>query len=375
MIRTHMLGILIDREFRRLKKNPSAILLIGLLSAVALLLATSDPVSKEKAATPAPVFWMTYDEDSPWIEHLLANVPQELRIETARVDKVKGADRFGVDRPLAYPAGHHGIEIRDSAAGDGGEISITGRFSGDDPAVLQPFWNWFWPTVAEFHTEGVSFDRQLVQRRSARGQASNPLAKASVADLITAELVGTVLLLIVQFFSCCHLQVAFTSQDRERGTLTALALSPATTAEILTAKYIFHLALSLSGCAIIVAILRPMALMNPVFWIVLTLTSIGLLSVGTCMATLARTQAAAGLLALCYMLGGAVIFYLAAQFTGFALLKQCAFESYSFPLLYLTLKGKMNLILAMSNGLFMMGILVGLWTITARHVFTRYGWR
>jgi hypothetical protein len=47
MIRSRIVKILFGREFRRLRKNPSALMLIGLLSAVALLMATSRPVSKD----------------------------------------------------------------------------------------------------------------------------------------------------------------------------------------------------------------------------------------------------------------------------------------------------------------------------------------
>ena len=70
----------------------------------------------------------------------------------------------------------------------------------------------------------------------------------------------------------------------------------------------------------------------------IALASIGLVSVGTVMASLARTQSAAGVLSLCYMLFGGVIFYLATKFSAFASLKDAAFESHSLPLLFLSLK-------------------------------------
>ncbi len=174
--------------------------------------------------------------------------------------------------------------------------------------------------------------------------------------------------------ACCHLLVSFTSQDRERGTLMALTLSPATSSEILTAKFIFHLGLSLECCVTIVAILQPMALLQPTLDAQLLLTSFGLMSVGTCISTFARTQAAAGLLALCYMLAGAVLFYLSTKFSAFAVLKQCVFENYSFPPLYQSLKAPLPLTAALTH-LATMGAIVAIWFTLARSSFVRFGWK
>lgn len=374
-MRSSMLRILIAREVRRLQKNPTALMLIGLLAAVALLMATSRPVTKQTAAGPAPRFWLVYFHRAPWIEHVVENLPRSFEVVAMAREDVPGTERHGLDQPLAYPQGDHAVEVR-MAADENGEpvIHVVGRFSGNDPTVLDPFWAWFWPTTTSAFIQGARLEQHVVPRRRAQKSAVQTLQETSVADFVTPELIGAVLLLIVQFFACCHLLVSFTSQDRERGTLMALTLSPATSSEILTAKFVFHLGLSLGGCVAIVAILQPAALLQPTLWTVLLLTSFGLMSVGTCISTFARTQAAAGLLALCYMLAGAVLFYLSTKFSAFAALKQCVFENYSFPLLYRSLKAPLPLTAALTH-LATMGAIVAIWFTLARSSFVRFGWK
>jgi hypothetical protein len=94
--------------------------------------------------------------------------------------------------------------------------------------------------------------------------------------------------------------------------------------------------------------------------------------VGTCIATLAKTRASAALLALCYMLGGTVLFYLSTKFTAFAFIKQLAFENYTFPSLFATMNRPVTI--SHTPELIMMLALVGIWIGIARSCFFRYGW-
>jgi len=369
VIRLDTILILVGRELKRLKRNPSALMLLGLLTAIALLLATSRPVTESAAARRAaqPAFWLVYDQPAGWLAWLSRNLPPSPEIRILHQSQMPM--RHGVPD---IPPGDCVVEIRQGETQAGSMVAFVGRHPGADPSVLNPFRNWIWPTLLDFHTRDIRFlhsseplHAQPVQRKS--------LQDTSVADLVSSELIGTMLLLMVQFFSCCHLMVSFTSQDRERGTLAALVLSPARSSEILIAKFLFHLMLSLLGSVTIVAILQPAALAQPLLWVVLLLTSTGLMCVGTCIATLAKTQASAGLLALCYMLAGAGIFYLAAQFTAFATLKRLAFEAYSFPLLYGLFKAPVPVWAA--PGLANLAVLVLAWIIAARTCFYRHGWR
>ncbi len=327
MIRSRIVKILFGREFRRLRKNPSALMLIGLLSAVALLMATSRPVSKDSsqpdaASQAACDVWLIYETRSEWLDYLAANLPNTPAVRIVHRDRVP-IENGG----WKLPPGDGAVEVlySDDVYGEQrtnrgsvfGKVMLNGKYPGKDPATLDPFWNWFWSTLTEYHTQGLRFEQSTEPLKTQAANAPASLEETSVADLVTNELIATMLLLIVMFFACCHLLVSFTAQDRERGTLSALVLSPANTSEILLAKFLFHLLISLGGCLAIVAILKPIVLTQPVLWLVILLTSIGLMCVGTCIATLTKTQASAALLALCYMLGGTVLFYLSTKFTAF----------------------------------------------------------
>ena len=381
MIRSRMVKILIDREFRRLRKNPSALMLIGLLSAVALLMATSRPLGSDAGASsgagsarPATAVWIVYEQRSRWLDHLAGNLPDTPAVRIVHRDRVPV--KHG---RLKLPPGDAAVEIlyedeRQTSQGTAfGKVVLQGKYPGKDPAVLDPFWDWFWPTLTMYHTQGLRFEQTAEPLGTQSASTPASLEDTSVADLVTNELIATMLLLIVQFFACCHLLVSFTAQDRERGTLSALVLSPANTSEILLAKFLFHLLISIGGCVAIVAILKPVVLTQPVLWLVVLLTSIGLMCVGTCIATLAKTQASAALLALCYMLGGAVLFYLSSMFTTFNFLKQLAFENYTFPLIYATMQHPVSAFHA--PGLGSMIAIVAVWIVVARTCFFRYGWR
>jgi hypothetical protein len=376
-----MLAILFGREARRLRKNPTALLLLGMLTAIAILLSISRPGPK-----PPMNCWIVYSEASPWTELLKKRAADNPRIRVLPMSEVKSLS----DRRI-YPPQDCAIEIvghvsnvpvppepnQDRHVGNGPhENTITLRFlyPGNDPNVLAPYLQWFWPSTAEHFGSTAPFATTTAPITGAsRAAVMERLKQSSITELMTEELVATILLIIVLFVTCCHLQVSFTSQDRERGTLTALALTPASTSELLLSRYLFHLALGWIACAAIVGILRPTAFLHPTLWVTLALVSIGLVSVGTVMASLARTQSAAGVLSLCYMLFGGVIFYLATKFAAFGTIKESSFENHSLPLLFLSLK--QNVPLEKAPGLTNLAALVGAWTVAASWIFRWRGWR
>jgi len=364
-----MIRILLRRECRRLLKNPSAIMLVGLLIAISLLIATGGKEPKGEMQC-----WVVYWQESDWIDHLKSMRPER---EHIRIEPVSSFRQAGDQ--LIYPRNSCAIEIRPprSDSRDGSApIRIHYRFPGKDPNVLMPYLRWFWPASLYYFGDPPSIVQQTLPIGIASRTAVTPLDSlqdSSVSDLVTTEITATALLFVVQFFTCCHLLVSLTSQDRERGTLTALALTPVSIAEMLTARYLFHLTISLSASAAILAILQPAALALPLVWIVLTLASLGMMAIGTTIATLCRTQTTAGLLTLSYMLLVGVVFYLSTQFMAFDWVKLAMIERYSMPLIYLSLK--LPLSITRAPGLAPLLILVVVWLTVAATLFRRQGWR
>ena len=122
-----------------------------------------------------------------------------------------------------------------------------------------------------------------------------------------------------------------------------------------------------------IAVLKPSALSCGSLWATLLLTSLGLCSVGMVIASLTKTQNAASLLALCYMLVGAVVFYLATKFSAFAGVKSFAFESYSFGMVFVSLQRPIPLSRATDLPP-MLGLVAG-WFAAATFLFRTRGWR
>ncbi|MCP4788305.1 MAG: ABC transporter permease [Fuerstiella sp.] len=375
MIRRYIVSILLRREIRRLQKNPAALMLIGLLAGIALLVSLSSPAENQTQITrgrpaeneseEALRVAIVFDHETPLVQSLAQDVPQRIDVRINTREQLTGRNGR-----LAIPDGWSVVELLNSGHGHASGLSVVAHYAGKSPGTLAPFWEWFGPWVAYHHGAAFLIDQKIVARPA---PVSHAIQDKSIGELINAPAIGTSLLLIVQFFSCCHLLVAFTAQDRERKTLTALALSPARLSEIMLAKGIFHLSLSLFGSVLVVAILNPPALAHPMLWITLLLTSTAMMCVGTCIATLARNQAAAGMLALCYMMSGAILFYLSTKFSAFGFLKGLAFESYSFILLYLAFQHPGQILLL--KALVPLAALTAVWLLVAKSCFYRFGWR
>jgi hypothetical protein len=131
--------------------------------------------------------------------------------------------------------------------------------------------------------------------------------------------------------------------------------------------------LSAVGSAAVIAVLKPAALVHASLWATLLLAGLGLCSVGMVIASLTKTQSSASLLALCYMLIGAVVFYLATRFSAFAFVKSLSFEHYTFGMLYLSLQRPLPLRLTSDLG--PMLLLVVVWLTVATSLFRVRGWR
>jgi len=331
MPRTRIVRILLRREIKRLQKSPSALAMLGLLTAIAFLMALG---TGQETAAPAAAEMGTIvvvvDRYTDAVRHVQAQAPDDQDVRFELRERLTG--RNG---QLLGPRMWHIVEWRNHDRTDRTAIEV--HYVGESHAAIQPFLDWFHPAMHDV-MQGRPWVEHSLVRRYTENWSSQGVRNASIGDLMKTQVLGTALLLMVQFFCCCHLLVSFTAQDREQKTLSALALTTATLSAIMLSKAIFHLSLSVIGSTSIVAILQPWLLGNPLFWLTVLLGSISTMCVGTCIATLAKNQAAAGMLALCYMMAGAILFFLASNFVVFAACKAFTVECYSFMLLLFAFK-------------------------------------
>src|SRR5262249_20491787 len=182
----------------------------------------------------------------------------------------------------------------------------------------------------------------------------------------------TALVLFGLFFVCVYLLPSLTCEERERGVLLAQALSPASPGEILAAKLLFYPAAGLAAAALLAATAQPRALLHPLFWGALVTAAAGAVGVGLTIATLAKTQRAASMGALCYLLSVSLLLFVCQQ-AGVPFLSSLALEHHGPRLLHAVLtdsvQGAHYLNLAAAAAL-----AVG-WIAVAAVLFPRRGWQ
>ncbi len=376
--RWHIIRILLAKQLLRLKKNTAAYALLVLLLAIAILMAIGTKTLKAKKSVEKqqlPCF-IVFDAPGGWMEYLGNNLDEAgLPIALVTRDELL---KPGQAEPQ-YPFGVNVIEVHPGGLTIDNPHRVRYMHSGSE-SLLAPFKAWFWKSTTEYfgHTGSIQEDVAVIKLPVDNKQMQEDAAKAigktpNFADALTPELVGTVMLFAVQFFLCTHLLVAFTSQDRERGTLLALSLSPASVLEILASKFIFHVGLSVIFSMIVTTILSPSSLTHGSLWLIMILSAIGYTSVGIVMASFAKTQSAAGLLTMCYMLVAGVVAYLATSYSSFESIQKATFEHYSFTLSVASMKYQFNPFVVRAVGI-MTGI-VGAWAIFAGYTFHRRGWQ
>ncbi len=184
--------------------------------------------------------------------------------------------------------------------------------------------------------------------------------------------IATALVLFSLCFTCVYLMPSLMCEEHERGLLLAQALSPASAAEILAAKFLFYPAFGILLATLLAGIHNPSVLGRPFFWMSLATLAVGTLGIGMTIACLAKTQRAASLGALCYMLAVALIL-LVCQQNNLSRLPKLALEYHAPHLLHATLTNQIvddhwwNLLAS--------AILASGWATLAVFLFRKRGWQ
>lgn len=372
-MRFHILRALLRKEIDRHRANRGGILLAALLVVVSLLMTV---FGKQDApgglGTGVQHCFVDYWEDGPWLLHLSQHVPKELKsaVRFRHVPSEVATDR------IMYPPGSVAIQIR--PLGERKEppyAKIWFWHPQGDAGSLGPFEAWFWRETFEFYGQ---------QARAELAKSNPALAAVGHGPLFDLERsameggmnvqsgVATALVLFALFFICVYLLPSLTCEERERGVLLAQALSPASSWEILFAKFFFYPALGMVLAAILAGVQQPQVLKLPFFWLALTVAACGSLAVGLTIASIARTQRTASMGALCYMMVVALLLFVCQQ-SRVPLLPYFALEYHCPRMIHAAMSGAVywyhwaNLIAA--------GCLTGCWAVVATILFRRYGWQ
>jgi hypothetical protein len=228
---------------------------------------------------------------------------------------------------------------------------------------MAPYEVWFWK-------ESLHFTRMQAGSAATPSITSEHLELKGGLDPRSG--LATALVLFGLFFVCVYLLPSLTCEERERGVLLAQALSPATTGEILVAKFLFYPVLGLLLAVVLAGTYRPLVLTRPFFWLALVVAVFGAMGIGLTIASLARTQRAASMGAMCYMLAVALLLFI-CQHNGIPGLPYLALEYHCPRMLHAALT---NAVLWHHWGhLAAAAILAVLWALLAAVLFRRLGWQ
>jgi hypothetical protein len=308
LMRWSILRTLLHKEALRHLANRGGIALVLLLVVASMLLSFFGGTGTGQTGLlpGVQICYVDYAEESSLVSHLRSNVPAELarrvRFRPLAAVPVTAA---GV---IVYPHNTGAIQLRPpSSPGSSGKVWVW--HPGADASSMAPFEIWFWKESL----------RHSLSRRS-----SSPGTELAVAPLETehSSLAGgmdprsglaTSLVLFGMFFVCVYLLPSLTCEERERGVLLAQALSPASTRELLAAKFLFYPVIGIALAALLAGTYEPRALLRPFFWAGLVVTVLGSMGIGLTIASLARTQRAASMGAMCYMMAVALLLFICQQ--------------------------------------------------------------
>jgi hypothetical protein len=359
-MRWSVIKTLLHKELLRHAANRGGVLLLLLLVVFALLLSLFGGAQSAGAGLAAGVrlCYVDYAAEDRLVAYLCKHMPDELKsqIKYRRLADVP-TNAAGT---IVYPQSTGAIQLRPPEKGRAGFV-VWFWHPGDDGAALAPFEAWFWKEALTFYRSTGKPIPAIETRRNKLDGAMD--ARSGLASS---------LVLFGLFFVCVYLLPSLTCEERERGVLLAQMLSPASTTEILAAKFLFYPGAALVVGAGLAALYRPGILLVPFFWLALAASVAGSMGVGLVIASLARTQRAASMAAMSYLLSVALLLMICQQ-CGIRGLPYLALEFHVPRMIHAALTGPPQL--AHWGNLAAAVVLASIWVGTAAYLFRRYGWQ
>jgi len=416
-MRPYILRALVLKEFHRHLANRGGLALALLLVAAAVLLSVFNPGGAGDAGATGMVggvhhCYVEYAEETPLVEYLKAHVPDGLKQQIR-------FRRWGEQSPdglITYAPGVGAIKLQTGKAADTGRpvTRVQVWHPQGDPGAMAPYEQWFWrearrafqeQAAAKLRAAGAdparlpapefgaddlwavreSFRTLEAQVDAERKRAGvTPAADLALPDLVIERqglggkvldfrsAIATGMVVFALYFACVYLLPTLNCEERERGVLLAQALSPASPVEILAAKFLFYPVLGVGLAAVLAGIYKPGVLSSLFFWLSLLSVAAGFLGIGMTIATLARTQRAAFLGAMCYLLSVSLVLFICST-NGIPVVPHLAIEYHGPRVLHAALSGEVQSYHWLH--LLAAAALAGAWMFAAGWLFRRRGWQ
>jgi hypothetical protein len=366
-MRWYILRTLLHKEVLRHLANRGGIALVLLLVVASMLLSFFGTKDAAGGGLNPGVqrCYVDYWEEGPFLAHLQRTVPADLADHVV-FRPIRSAP-VAASGTILYAQNTGAIQLRPGSAA--GDYKVCFWHPGSDGSALAPFELWFWH-------EAYRFAEAHAGRRDSPGQPAVPHLQAEHSELKGGldprSGMATALVLFGLFFVCVYLLPSLTCEERERGVLLAQALSPAAPREILAAKFLFYPLIAAGLAAVLAGTYQPAVLARPFFWAALMVAILGSMGIGLTIASLARTQRAASMGAMCYMMAVALLLFICQQ-NSIPFLPYLALEYHCPRMLHAALTDAVlwyhwwNLAAA--------GFLAAVWAVVATVFFRRRGWQ
>lgn len=317
--------ILIGKEFQRLKHNPAALMAVGLLVLMSILvnIETKSQLKITQINTRSPC-QVVFSEDSKLIAHLKRNKNPNIPIQF-----IKSPASITPNSQIQYAKNINcavEISINDKKTK---MVYVVFRSNSSDQTKLHGFSRWLFSSMTAFYS-GLNIKQSIQPFKFKKAEKSD--TGFNLKDAKSKSMVSAMLIFSAQFFICVALFISLTASEKEKGVLQALSLTTANPNQILLAKIIFHLILSMVASYLMIGILKSKWIFMPTAWWILSpiliLSSLSLIAVASIIVSFNKTQSSASLVGFCYLMLVGVVFALAQNFAGFAMVKQLMFENH-----------------------------------------------
>lgn len=406
-MRLYILRALVAKEARRHLANRGGLALAALLVVAALLLTLFKPadaggVSGGELVGGVPHCYVEYAERTAFVRELEAKVPDALRphlvFRRQQPDQITSA--------ATYETGTGAIRIVETAHDGRPVLRFDVWHPPDSPTALAAYEQWFFRAARDIlHAraaaklgDGVPLrapdlrddDLWAVEEafRSLDAEAERLKPTADPARVLPAvqisrrglgakpldyrSAVATAMVVFALYFTCCYLLPTLNCEERERGVLLAQALSPASPAEIVAAKFLFYPVAGIALAAALAGIYNPAVLGSLFFWLSLMAVGCGFLGIGMTVSTLAKTQRGAFMGSMAYLLSVSLVLFVCSQ-ARVPVLPHLALESHGPKILHAAMTGGvgtdewLHLLAALGLG--------AAWMALAGWLFRRRGWQ
>ena len=362
-MRFYILRALLLKELRRHVANRGGIALAVLMIVAAVLLSAFDPTAVGSGAAGGDLVggvhhcFVESNAETDITRALRKRIPPALQ---SHIDfRIRDPER--VNALVSDPPGTCCIRMNLSQRDGRQRLDIDIWHPPGDPGPVAQYEAWFFRTLREIYQEvaksqlggdsarmaplpaldddlwAVRHSFDALAQETMRLAPSNPKAQmpevaiqrapigASPLDFRAA--IATAMVVFALYFCCCYLLPTLNCEERERGVLLAQALSPASPAELVVAKFLFYPVAGIGLAAILAGIYHPAVLNTLFFWLALVAMASGFLGIGLTVSTLAKTQRSAFMGSMCYLMCVSLLIFLCSA-NGIPYLSYVAIESH-----------------------------------------------